>query len=110
MWLMLQQAKPDDYVLATGQTHSVREFVERAFAEVGITIVWKGKDTGECGICNSTGRTLVRVDPAYFRPAEVDCLLGDATKAHNVLGWTHKIGFLDLVKEMVASDLAAIRT
>jgi len=105
MWLMLQQDKPDDYVLATGESHSVREFVELAFAEIGIVIEWKGADSGEYGLCRKTGRTLVRVDPRYFRPTEIDVLIGDSTKARQKLGWKPKVGFHDLVREMVASDL-----
>jgi GDPmannose 4,6-dehydratase len=105
MWLMLQQDKPDDYVLATGESHSVREFVELAFAEIGIAIEWNGADSGEYGLCRKTGRTLVRVDPRYFRPTEIDVLLGDSTKARQKLGWKPKVGFHDLVREMVASDL-----
>jgi GDPmannose 4,6-dehydratase len=109
MWLMLQQDKPDDYVLATGETHTVREFVERAFAEVGIEIGWKGEGITEHGICRRSGKILVEVDPTYFRPTEVDILLGDATKAREKLGWTHKITFEQLVAEMVASDLVVMK-
>ena len=105
MWRILQQPRPDDYVLATGETHSVREFVELAFAEVGIALRWEGEGPEERGICRKTNRTLVQVDPRYFRPTEVDHLLGDPAKARAALGWTHKIGFRDLVREMVASDL-----
>jgi GDPmannose 4,6-dehydratase len=86
MWRILQQAEPDDYVLATGETHSVREFVELAFAEVGIAIHWQGTGVDECGFCKKTNRTLVRVDPSYFRPAEVETLLGNPAKAHSKLG------------------------
>ncbi|MCW5717137.1 MAG: GDP-mannose 4,6-dehydratase [Bauldia sp.] len=109
MWLMLQQPRPDDYVLATGETHSVREFVERGFAETGRIISWKGAGDGETGCCSRTGEVLVRVDPRYFRPTEVDVLLGDATKARKVLGWRHRTAFADLVKEMVAADIEAVR-
>jgi len=105
MWLMLQQPEPDDYVLATGETHAVREFVELAFGEVGIEIVWEGAGSQECGICRKSGRRLVRVDPRYFRPTEVDRLLGNPAKARAKLGWSHRVGFRDLVREMVASDL-----
>ena len=105
MWLMLQQEKPDDYVLATGESHSVREFVELAFAEVGITIEWRGAAASEQGLCHKTGRTLVRVDPRYFRPTEVDMLVGDATKAREKLGWKPRVRFQDLVREMVANDV-----
>jgi GDPmannose 4,6-dehydratase len=106
MWLILQQPRPDDYVLATGESHSVREFIELAFAETGISLRWDGEGTQERGICQKTNRTLVRVDPRYFRPTEVDHLLGDPAKARAVLGWQHKVGFRELVREMVASDLA----
>jgi len=105
MWLMLQQDKPDDYVLATGENHSVREFIELAFAEIGVTIEWKGSGANEIGLCHKTGQTFVRVDPMYFRPTEVNILLGDATKARQKLGWKPQIGFEDLVREMVANDL-----
>ena len=105
MWLILQQNEPDDYVLATGESHSVREFVELAFAEVGMTIEWKGTGASEHGLCRETGQTLVRVDPRYFRPTEVNVLVGDATKARLKFGWKPKVGFQSLVREMVASDL-----
>lgn len=105
MWLILQQDKPDDYVIATGETHSVREFVKRAFAEVGIEIEWRGVGVHEQGLDKSTGRVLVEVDPRYFRPTEVDLLLGDPSKAKRDLGWEPRITFKELVKMMVASDL-----
>ena len=105
MWLMLQQATPDDYVLATGETHSVREFVEKAFAEAGHAIVWKGSGEKEVGSDAKTGKVLVEVDPRFFRPTEVDILIGDATKAREKLGWQPKIKFEQLVREMVQSDL-----
>jgi GDPmannose 4,6-dehydratase len=108
MWLMLQQAEPDDYVLATGETHSVREFVERAFAHVGRTIIWRGAGDNEVGIDKRTGKELVQIDPRYFRPTEVDELLGDASKAREKLGWVPKIKFAELVAEMMESDLKAI--
>jgi GDPmannose 4,6-dehydratase len=108
MWMMLQQDAPDDYVLATGESHSVREFCERAFAEVGRQLVWKGSGVDEVGIDTKTGAELVAVDARYFRPTEVDQLIGDASKAREKLGWRHRIGFEDLVKEMVASDLEAV--
>lgn len=108
MWLMLQQAEPDDYVLATGETHSVREFVERAFAHVGRTIIWRGAGANEVGIDKRTGKELVHIDPRYFRPTEVDELLGDASKAREKLGWVPKIKFAELVAEMMESDLKAI--
>ena len=108
MWLILQQDKPDDYVLATGETHSVREFVDLAFAEVGISLRWEGKGRDEKGIDAKTGKVLVEVDPRYFRPSEVDLLLGDPTKAHKVLGWHHKVGLKELAHEMVQSDLKVV--
>jgi len=108
MWRILQQTEPDDYVLATGDAHSVREFVELAFAEIGVRIAWKGKALDEEGIDATSGRVLVKVDPRYFRPTEVDLLLGDPSKARAKLGWQHKVSFEELVAEMVAADLAAI--
>ena len=105
MWLMVQQDIPDDYVLATGEMHSVREFVEHAFAHVGRPIAWRGKGLEEVGYEPKTGRELVKVDPRYFRPTEVEQLLGDASKARAKLGWTPKTKFRELVAEMVASDL-----
>jgi len=108
MWRMLQQDAPEDYVLATGETHSVRQFVELAFSEVGRKIVWKGAGVDEVGSDARTGQILVRVDPQYFRPAEVDLLVGDPSKAKKKLGWTHKTNFKDLVAEMVASDMAVV--
>jgi GDPmannose 4,6-dehydratase len=108
MYLMLQQDKPDDYVLATGEMHSVREFIEVAFAEVGRKIIWRGKGVDEEGLDGKTGDVLVKIDPRYFRPTEVELLLGDPSKARKVLGWKHEIAFPQLVKEMVASDLKQI--
>lgn len=105
MWLMVQKDTPGDYVLATGETHSVREFIECAFARIGMRIAWSGSDAEETGRCAETGRVLVEVDPAYFRPTEVDLLLGDPGKAHRELGWQHRTGFADLVGEMVSADL-----
>jgi GDPmannose 4,6-dehydratase len=105
MWRILQQPEPDDYVLATGETHSVREFVEKAFAQIGIGIVWQGVGADEKGIDAGSGRVLVEVDPGYFRPTEVDVLIGDASKARAKLGWKHRVSFDDLVAEMVAADL-----
>ncbi len=105
MWLAVQQEKPDDYVIATGEAHTVREFVELAFAEVGINMGWRGIGIDEQGYDLSTGTTVVRIDPKYFRPTEVNLLRGDATKAMERLGWHPKIGFRALVKEMVAADL-----
>ncbi len=109
MWLILQQDKPDDYVLGTGEMHSVREFVELAFREIGVEIAWQGKGVEETGVDSKTGRTLVRVDPTYFRPTEVDQLLANPAKAREKLGWVHKTGFNELVREMVAGDLAEIK-
>ena len=108
MWRILQQDKPDDYVLATGKTYAVREFVELAFAEIGIKIQWKGKGVAEQGRDQETGKVLVEIDPRYFRPTEVDLLLGDPRKARKVLGWKHTTKFRDMVKEMVAADLAVV--
>lgn len=110
MWRILQQDEPDDYVLATGEMHTVREFVELAFSETGIEIAWTGVAVEEKGVCVKTGRELVAVDPRYYRPAEVELLLGDPSKAREKLGWQHKTSFTALVKEMVASDLKAIET
>jgi len=108
MWLMLQQPKPDDYVLATGEAHSVREFVELAFAQVGRRIAWRGVGKDEQGVDAQSGEVLVEIDPRYFRPAEVDALLGDPTKARTRLGWSHQTSFRDLVREMVEADLVEV--
>jgi GDPmannose 4,6-dehydratase len=108
MWRMLQQPSADDYVLATGETHSVREFIELAFAHIGREIAWSGSGEDEKGRDAKTGDVLVEVDPRYFRPTEVDLLLGDPTKAREKLGWRHTTEFRDLVKEMVESDLVAV--
>jgi GDPmannose 4,6-dehydratase len=110
MWMMLQQDEPDDYVLATGEKHAVREFVERAFDYVGRPIAWRGKGVDETGIDAKTGQILVEIDPRYFRPTEVDLLLGDPGKAHQKLGWRHKTSFADLVREMVESDRRQVRS
>jgi GDPmannose 4,6-dehydratase len=109
MWRILQQPDADDYVLATGETHTVREFVEKAFAEIGIVIGWKGQGVDERGLDVKTGRVLVEIDPRYFRPTEVDLLLGDPTKALKKLGWKHKTTFEQLVSDMVASDLVVMK-
>src|ERR1700746_1248127 len=109
MWMIVQQDEPDDYVLATGEKHSVREFVERAFACVDLDIEWHGSGINEKGVHVRSGRTLVEVDPRYFRPTEVDLLLGDPSKARQRFGWRHKTRFDDMVKEMVAADLVAVR-
>jgi GDPmannose 4,6-dehydratase len=105
MWLMLQQPEPDDFVIATGKTHSVREVTELAFREVGIDIEWMGKGKDEKGLRADTGEVLIALDPRYFRPTEVDFLLGDATKAREKLGWKPRMTFHDLVKTMVVADL-----
>jgi GDPmannose 4,6-dehydratase len=108
MWLILQQDKPDDYVLATGESHSVREFVEKAFAHIGRTILWRGSGVDEKGFEKATGEVLVEVDTRYFRPTEVDSLLGDASKARAKLGWRHKRSFDALVTDMVEADMVAV--
>jgi GDPmannose 4,6-dehydratase len=108
MWLMLQQDKPDDFVLATGQTHAVREFVELAFRQIGFDIEWRGAGLDEKGIDRTTGRVLVEIDSRYFRPTEVELLIGNPAKAHEKLGWRHTIGFEQLVREMVEADLKTV--
>jgi len=108
MWRIVQHAHGDDFVLATGETHEVREFVTRAFAEVGITIEWQGEGVDEKGRCAQTGRELVVVDPRYFRPTEVDLLIGDPAKAREKLGWTARTTFAELVAEMVREDLKTV--
>ncbi len=105
MWMMLQQPEPQDYVIATGQQHSVRELIETAAAQLGIRIRWEGRGAAEHGLDEATGRPIVAIDPRYFRPAEVDTLLGDASKARRQLGWEPRISFEELVAEMVAADL-----
>jgi GDPmannose 4,6-dehydratase len=105
MWLMLQQDKPEDFVIATGETRSVREFVELAFQNVGIDITWQGQGIEEEGIDTATGKVLVYIDPRYFRPTEVDLLLGDPTKAREKLGWKAKVTFPELVSKMIIEDL-----
>lgn len=109
MWLMLQQDTPQDYVIATGQCHTVREFVERAFAEIDVQIEWQGTGTDEHGIDSNTGKTVVYIDPHYFRPTEVEYLLGDPTKAMNELGWQPKMLFEELVQVMMEHDLEIVR-
>jgi GDPmannose 4,6-dehydratase len=109
MWRIVQQETPDDYVLATGETHTVRRFVELAFSEVGVELEWSGAGVDETGHCRKTGRALVKVDPRYFRPTEVDLLIGNPAKARAKLGWSHKIGLEQLCREMVASDLVVAR-
>jgi GDPmannose 4,6-dehydratase len=108
-WLMLQQDQPEDYVIATGEQHSVREFVERAGALLGQRIEWRGQGIDEQGIDSATGKVIVRIDPRYFRPTEVDTLLGDASKARARLGWSPQVSFAELVAEMVAGDLEHAR-
>ncbi|XP_046691630.1 GDP-mannose 4,6 dehydratase isoform X3 [Silurus meridionalis] len=110
MWMMLQQDEPDDFVIATGEVHSVREFVEKAFKHVGITIVWEGKDENEVGKCQKTGVIYVKVDSKYYRPTEVDYLQGDGTKALTKLGWKPRVTFEELVKEMVDADIALMKS
>jgi len=105
-WLMLQQPQPEDFVIATGEQHSVREFVEQSGTRLEMDISWKGQGSDECGIDRKSGKTVVAIDPNYFRPTEVDSLLGDASKAHTKLGWTPKISFSQLIDEMVKEDLA----
>jgi GDPmannose 4,6-dehydratase len=105
MWLMLQQDEPEDFVIATGKTHSVREFVELAFGEVGIKIEWRGEGVDEVGVDAATGDALVEIDPRYYRPTEIELLLGDPTKAKEKLGWEAKVGFEELVKTMMEGDL-----
>ncbi len=109
MWRIVQQPTPDDYVLATGETHTVRSFVELAFAAVGAEIDWRGEGVEEQGICRRSGRVLVRVDPTYFRPTEVDLLIGNPAKAREKLGWTHTVGLKALVQDMITHDLAEAR-
>ncbi len=109
MWRMLQQDEGDDYVLATGELHSVRELVETAFAALHRPIAWRGEGVDEEGVDPVTEQVMVKVDPRYFRPTEVDLLLGDPRKAHAKLGWRHTVGFHDMIGEMVRSDLTAVR-
>lgn len=107
MWRILQQEKPDDYVLATGETHTIREFVELAFQEVGIELSWSGEGENETATDVATGKVIVRINPEFFRPAEVDLLLGDPSRAENELGWQRKVDFPGLVKLMIEHDLQA---
>ena len=108
-WLILQQPEAEDFVIATGEQHSVREFVTRAGAELGMSVEWRGSGLEEHGVDTKSGRTIVKIDPRYFRPTEVDTLLGDATKARTKLGWQPEISFAQLVEEMVAEDLSIAR-
>jgi GDPmannose 4,6-dehydratase len=110
MWLILQQQKPDDFVLATGESYSVRQFIELAFAQVGRNVAWKGSGNEEVGFDRASGKELVKIDQRYFRPTEVDELLGDPSKAQRELGWKAETSFKDLVAEMVTSDLDLIRS
>ena len=103
--MIVQQDEPDDYVLATGEAHSVPEFVERAFARVGRAIEWRGKGVKEQGIEGKTGKVRIEIDPRYFRPTEVDLLIGDPSKAHQKFGWKQKVDFGSLIDEMVDCDL-----
>jgi len=109
MWLMLQQPSPEDFVLATGETHSVREFVEKSFRNLGITLRWQGQGVEEQAIDVKTGIAVVKIDPRYFRPAEVELLLGNPAKAEKLLGWKRKVNFDALVKEMVEADIQAVK-
>ena len=108
-WLMLQQEAPEDYVIATGEQHSVREFIERAASHMGMQVEWRGAGADECAVDAKTGRGIVKIDPRYFRPTEVDTLLGDPSKARSRLGWKAEISFERLVQEMVESDLEIAR-
>ncbi len=105
MWLMLQHEQPEDFVIATGQTRTVREFVENAFTEIGVEIAWRGQGTDEVGYDKTDGQVRVKIDPRYFRPTEVELLLGDPTKAKDKLGWEPETSFAEMVKTMVAEDL-----
>ncbi|MES2491749.1 MAG: GDP-mannose 4,6-dehydratase [Pseudomonadota bacterium] len=109
MWLMLQQDEPDDYVLATGETTEVRQFVRWAFEDVGIELEFNGSGLEETGVCARTGRVLIEIDPRYFRPTEVELLVGDPSKARQKLGWRHQIRVRELAREMVMADLELIR-
>jgi GDPmannose 4,6-dehydratase len=110
MWRIVQQDEPSDYVLATGETHSVRSFVDRAFACIDRKLDWRGKGVDEEGVCTASGKVLVSVDPRYFRPTEVDLLIGDPSKARQKLGWKHTVGIDDLVREMVEADRARLKS
>ena len=107
MWRMLQQKVPDDYILATGETHSVREFAEEAAKCLGIHLVWKGKRINEKGLDRKTGKVIIEVNPRFFRPAEIDVLIGDPSKARKKLGWVAKTKFADLVQMMTEADFKA---
>ena len=107
---MLQQDEADDYVLATGETTPVRTFVEWSFADVGISLRWEGEGVDEKGYCTQSGKCLVEIDPRYFRPTEVDLLIGDPSKAREKLGWVHETSPRDLAREMVLADLEVMKT
>jgi GDPmannose 4,6-dehydratase len=109
MWLMLQQDEPGDYVVATGEMHTVREFVELSCKAVGINLAWEGSGVDEVGRDTKTGKIIIRINPVFFRPAEVDYLIGDATKAHKVLGWKPEVSFNELVEKMIAADVARLQ-
>lgn len=109
MWLMLQQEYPDDFIISTGETHTIREFVELAFKKVNIEIIWKGKGTNELGLNKVTGKTIVKVNPKFFRPAEVELLLGDSSKAKRILKWKTNTSFEELIEIMVESDLMKVQ-
>ena len=109
MWLMLQQDTPEDFVIATGETHTVREFIEASCAELEINLEWRGSGIDEIGVDTTTGKTIIAIDPHYFRPTEVDLLLGDASKAKTKLGWEATTKFTDLVKIMTRADFALMQ-
>ena len=108
MWMMLQQDKPDDYVVATNEMHSVREFIELSFSIAGIKVEWKGKEEKEVGLNAATGETIVAIDPRFYRPTEVEQLLGNPAKAKTKLGWEPKVKFAELVKIMTVADCEAV--
>ena len=109
MWLMLQQPEPDDFVIATGETHSVREFIEVAFGELGLKIAWEGEKEKEVGRDRATGKPLITIDPIYYRPTEVDILMGNPAKAKAKLGWEPKVKFDELARLMVQADLEKVK-
>jgi GDPmannose 4,6-dehydratase len=110
MWLMLQHPTPDDYVLATGEKHTVREFCQAAFSRAGMPLEFRNSGVDEVGIDTSTGREVIAIDPRYFRPTEVDLLVGDASKAKKILGWSPRVSFNELVEMMVDADLGAVQS
>ena len=109
MWMMLQAEQPDDFVVASGETHTVRELCELSFEHLGLPLTWQGTGINETGV-GPSGQTLVKIDPKYFRPTEVDLLLGDPTKAQKQLGWTPSVNFSELVKMMVDADVAQVKS